>query len=281
MAWVSDGAVLLNEIKVDGSLRECDRPMNEILSRLSQIEQEEQVHIFYACESGSRAWGFPSADSDYDVRFLYVRPKNWYLSIDVEAQRDVIERPITDVFDLSGWDLRKALKLFHKSNPPLLEWLTSPMVYREDSSTTEKLRALVPEFYSPVACARHYLHMAQGNYREYLKGEEVRVKKYFYVLRPLLAIRWIEQETDVMPMAFGALVERSVDSQALRQAIEGLLEQKKLGQELDIGPRIGIISEFIERELSRLEVKLNLASREKPDSEKLNLFFRSVLDEVR
>ena len=95
----------------------------EILARLSHLENEESVKIVYACESGSRAWGFPSADSDYDVRFLYLRPQAWYLSIDLEKKRDVIERPIDDQIDLNGWDLRKALWLYRKSNPPLLEWL--------------------------------------------------------------------------------------------------------------------------------------------------------------
>jgi uncharacterized protein len=254
--------------------------MDEIRRRLSQIEEEEQVHLFYACESGSRAWGFPSADSDYDVRFLYLRQKNWYLSIDVENKRDVIERPINDELDISGWDLRKALKLLRKSNPPLLEWLTSPTVYQEKYTITQRLRALVPEFYSPIACAHHYLHMAQGNYREYLKGAEVRVKKYFYVLRPLLAIKWIEKEADVMPMEFSALMERSVESPELRRAIEELLERKKAGYELDTGPRIEVISEFIERELQRLEAELKVDERAKPASEKLDEFFRSALDEI-
>lgn len=254
--------------------------MEEILARLSRIEDVEHVHIFYACESGSRAWGFPSADSDYDVRFLYLRPRDWYLSIDVEEKRDVIERPITDDYDLSGWDLRKALKLLRKSNPPLLEWLTSPTVYRQNRAIADRLKGLVPEFYSPIACARHYLHMAQGNYREYLKGEQVRVKKYFYVLRPLLAIRWIEQESDVMPMEFGSLVERSALSSELRQSIAELLEKKKAGQELDSGPRIEIISDFIEGELRRIESRLDVPEKAKPPSEKLNAFFRWALEEA-
>ena len=108
----------------------ADAVRAEVARRLRQIEAEEGVRIFYACESGSRAWGFPSKDSDYDVRFLYAHPRPWYLSIDVERKRDVIERPITDEIDLGGWDLRKALQLFRKSNPPLLEWLQSPIIYR-------------------------------------------------------------------------------------------------------------------------------------------------------
>ena len=108
----------------------ADAVRAEVARRLRQIEAEEGVRIFYACESGSRAWGFPSKDSDYDVRFLYAHPRPWYLSIDVERKRDVIERPITDEIDLGGWDLRKALQLFRKSNPPLLEWLQAPIIYR-------------------------------------------------------------------------------------------------------------------------------------------------------
>ncbi|KAA3615175.1 MAG: nucleotidyltransferase domain-containing protein [Planctomycetota bacterium] len=113
-----------------------------IQASLSEIEATEGVKILFACESGSRAWGFASQDSDYDVRFLYLHPPEWYLSINLEAKRDVIERPIVDELDVNGWDLRKALKLFRKSNPPLLEWLGSPIVYREPAQTAAKMRKL-------------------------------------------------------------------------------------------------------------------------------------------
>jgi predicted nucleotidyltransferase len=103
----------------------------EILSRIIEIEDEEGVRIFFACESGSRAWGFPSSDSDYDVRFLYLHPTEWYLSVNLEHKRDVIERPISGDLDINGWDLRKALILLRKGNPPLMEWLGSPIIYRE------------------------------------------------------------------------------------------------------------------------------------------------------
>lgn len=253
--------------------------MREILARLSEIEKEENVTIFYACESGSRAWGFPSADSDYDVRFLYLRRRAWYLSIDVEEKRDVIERPISDMLDISGWDLRKALKLLRKSNPPLLEWLNSPIIYRRQYRITDRIKALVPEYYSPTACLHHYLHMAQGNFREYLRGEIVWVKKYFYVLRPLLAIRWIESESDVVPMEFSVLLERCVKSPTLKEAIESLLERKKSGHELDRQPRIKVISDFVESELKRLETSV-AESSSKPDNKKLNELFRMSLNEV-
>lgn len=248
----------------------------EILSRLNDIETEESVKIFYACESGSRAWGFPSDDSDYDVRFLYLRPSDWYLSIDLEAKRDVIERPISDVLDISGWDLRKALQLFSKSNPPLLEWLHSPIVYREHPSIPQQLRDLIPEYYSRSRCVHHYLHMAQGNFREYLRGDIVWVKKYFYVLRPILAVNWIETQSEVVPMEFEKLVDRCIESPELRSAIDSLLTRKKAGQELDRQPRIDVISEYIESELLRLESAI-VESKGKPDLEKLNELFRFTL----
>lgn len=251
---------------------------HEIIARLTQIEAEEDVSIFYACESGSRAWGFPSEDSDYDVRFLYLRHADWYLSIDLESKRDVIERPINDAIDISGWDLRKALQLFQKSNPPLLEWLNSPIIYRETQTLTSQLRALVPEFYSPASCLHHYLHMAQGNFREHLRGEIVWVKKYFYVLRPLLAIRWIETHAKVVPMEFDQLVEAGVDSEKLKAAIKTLIHKKKSGQELDRQPRIDVISEFIESELQRLE-SLSIPAKQSPNVDSLNRFFRSSVFE--
>jgi predicted nucleotidyltransferase len=246
-------------------------PTSLIQAKLAEIEAEENVVIFYACESGSRAWGFPSPDSDYDIRFLYLHPRDWYLSIDVK--RDVIERPLTaENFDLSGWDLRKALQLFRKSNPPLFEWLGSPIIYREETDLAARMRELAQTWYSPLACIHHYLHMAQGNFREYLKGERVRTKKYFYVLRPILAINWLERGYGVAPTAFGTLVERLVTDPALLVAIQTLIEQKSQGMELDDGPRIPVISDFIEKELARLEQGFNAAPNQPPVDEMDKLF---------
>ena len=163
-----------------------DAAVRDTVNRcLDAIEREEGVRVLFACESGSRAWGFASPDSDYDVRFVYVQPRDWYLSIG--DQRDVIERPIVDLYDVSGWDLRKALRLFRKSNPPMLEWLGSPIVYRERTTAAASLRRIAARSFSPRACAFHYLHMARGNYREYLQADALPLKKYLYVLRPLLA----------------------------------------------------------------------------------------------
>jgi hypothetical protein len=171
--------------------------------------------------------------------------------LSIEKRRDVIEEMVGEKWDMAGWDLRKALGLFLKSNPPLFEWLQSSMVYRENGKLALRLRSLMQNYYSPKACMNHY-HMAKGNYREYLHGETVWAKKYFYVLRPVLSCLWIERGWGVMPMAFSTLVERVVADEKLKADIDELLERKKQGQELDFVPRIPSISDYLDRQLERL-----------------------------
>jgi predicted nucleotidyltransferase len=201
-------------------------------------------------------------------------------SIDLEGRRDVIERPLQENIDVSGWDIRKALKLFHKSNPPLLEWLQCSIIYRERFSLPTRMRELLPTFYSPRASFYHYLHMAKGNIREYLGGHIVWRKKYFYVLRPLLAMRWIDQGLGPVPIEFQKLVEATVSDPALRAHIDELVSLKRAGAELDRGPRIPAISDFIECEMSRLEKIVSNGPEIAPPIEVLNGLFRSTLDEV-
>ena len=252
----------------------------EINRRLDVIETDFRVSVVFACESGSRAWGFASADSDYDVRFLYVSPPSWYLSVDLEEKRDVIETPIEGVWDVNGWDLRKAFRLFRKSNPPLLEWLQSPIVYREQSGAAASMRALLPSFYSPAASMYHYLHMAHKNYRAYLRVSEVWTKKYFYVLRPLLACRWIEAGFGAVPMEFERLVETSDLSADVRAAITSLLAEKRDGAELRRGPRIPALSQFIETEFSRHESAGVTRRSPKQEVDQLSRVLRQTLIEV-
>ena len=253
--------------------------VDAVLQQLHEIEVKHGVRVLYACESGSRAWGFASADSDYDVRFIYSHPQEWYLSIDLEHRRDVIEMPIDSELDISGWDLRKALKLFRKSNPALLEWLGSPIVYREQGSLAARLRELSPDSISPVKCRYHYMHMAQGNFRDYLKGPQVRLKKYLYVLRPILAVNWIDAGYGVAPTEFGKLVDAIVQENELRRAINDLLEAKKQGFEQSVGPRIEPISRFIESEMERLITTDPENAKSAGDPHKLNELFRAILSE--
>ncbi|WP_020617880.1 nucleotidyltransferase domain-containing protein [Paenibacillus daejeonensis] len=249
----------------------------QIRKTLSSIEREEAVRILYACESGSRAWGFPSQDSDYDVRFLYIRQEDWYLSI--FDKHDVIERPINDQLDVSGWDLRKALLLLRKSNPPLLEWLQSPIVYAENAIVTDRIRQLSPAAFSPKSCMYHYLHMARGNYRDYLQGDRVKIKKYFYVLRPLLACGWIERHGTLPPLRFQDLVQAMVPADSeLHAAIQDLLDRKMAGDELDKESRIEAISTYLDERITYFEeVALGMTGQPVVEDSELDQLFRSVL----
>ena len=222
----------------------------EIMQRLDGLEAEHGVRILYACESGSRAWGFASPDSDYDVRFLYARNQDWYLSFDIERRRDVIEYPIVNEIDCSGWDVRKALHLFLRTNGAFLEWLHSPIRYLERGTLAQTLRTLALKCFNPTALCYHYSHMARRNARDHLLGNQVRLKKYFYVLRPLLAVIHIERSLGIPPVHFEQLVD-TVAPEHIRPGIARLLDLKRETSELGLGRPIAEISDFIKAELER------------------------------
>ena len=221
-----------------------------IQSRLKEIEKNHHVRILYACESGSRAWGFESQDSDYDIRFLYVRNVEDYIA--VEAPRDVLEIPTDEVWDINGWDLAKALKLLVKGNSNLLEWLHSPIQYIENPQLCQSLLELAKSSVSFKKLFYSYQGMARNNYREYLKGDEVWIKKYLYVLRPLLACLWIEYHQDLPPVQFEKLVDyASKEFTNLKRPIEELLILKRGGLEKEMGPRMPELDQFIETMIHR------------------------------
>lgn len=222
-----------------------------ILTRLAEIESENQIKIAYACESGSRAWGFPSQNSDYDVRFIYIRPLEWYLSI--EVGRDVIELPIDGGLDINGWDLKKALQLLSETNPTLFEWLGSPIIYLDRYDISEKMREMAETYYSKSAYLQHYLKIARGNYLDYLQGDTVWIKKYLYVLRPLMALKWVESGFGFAPTDFNIMVEKLNLPSSVRDVIHRLLENKRSGDELGMGDRIPVISDFIRGEFAHWE----------------------------
>jgi uncharacterized protein len=255
-----------------------------ILTSLLKIEEDYHVKILYAVESGSRAWEFPSKDSDYDVRFIYVHKKNDYLAIDpmgIGKKRDVIELPINDLLDISGWELTKALRLFRKSNPPLMEWLTSGIVYYQAFSTIDQMKELSQTIFAANSCLHHYLNMASNNFREYLQGDEVKIKKYFYVLRPVLAARWIEKYQEFPPLEFQKLVEDLLPEGELKIEILTLLKRKIAGDELDYEPKIELINSFLKEEITRLREYANTLDLDIPDStHQLDLLFRNTLEEV-
>jgi predicted nucleotidyltransferase len=248
-----------------------------VTDRIDRLESEHDVTALYVCESGSRAWDFPSTDSDYDVRVLYAHPRDWYLSIDLERCDDTIDPPIADEIDVHGWDLRKALGLFQSTNPTLLEWLRSPLVYRESAAVMRRWRALIPDYYTPGAIGPAYRGMAQSVAEQNLTGETVSHKAYLYVLRALLAVRWIEQEQNPPPVVFMRLVEATVERADIREAVDALVARKRTGQEQESGPRLPTLHDFIEAELDRQAALSFSASPDRAGVAPLNTFFRWVL----
>ena len=251
----------------------------EIHARLRTAESEHRVRVLLAVESGSRAWGFASPDSDFDARFIYANRTDWYLSVGLEEQRDVIEYPIVDEMDINGWDLRKALRLFRGSNPGFVEWIQSPIVYESSTSFHARARELLPIVYSIVRGIHHYRSMAKTTFRTHLQADEVKLKKYFYVLRPLLAVRWLERERQPAPIEFHRLLQTVDDDSDVLAAIHELLELKRHTSEVGVSAQIVPIQRFIERELDRIEA-LELPINDRPEVEPLlSEFFRQVLRE--
>ena len=252
----------------------------EIMRRLAAVEEKERVRILLAIESGSRAWGFASPNSDFDVRFIYARPQDWYLAVDLEDKRDVIEYPIVDDIDLNGWDIRKALQLFWRSNPAVIEWIQSPINYIDQGGFKAGMQQLLDSVYTVEKGIYHYRSMAKTNYRGYLMAEMVPLKKYFYVLRPLLATRWIESYRTAPPIEFSALLHLLPEGEGLLEEVQMLLEKKKVALEKELAPRIDKLNAFIEAELARLE-SFSVEKDEKAGGmEQLNALFRQMVREI-
>ena len=246
-----------------------------IKTKLKEIEEKEKIKILHCVESGSRAWGFASPDSDYDVRFIYARPKDYYLRLD--KIRDVIECQLDDTLDINGWDISKALSLLHKSTPTLFEWNSSPIVYKT-TDEWKKVSDVINDYFVTKSGLYHYLSTAKSNYREYLKCETVRLKKYFYVLRPLLACKWILAHGTPPPMLFSELMESYLD-ESVKSDVMQLLELKINNPEIGEWKRFDRVNEYIERGISEIEEKINsLPSTQVKGWDELNNLFLSFID---
>lgn len=221
--------------------------IDEIRDKLLQIEEQEQVSILLAVESGSRAWGFASPDSDYDVRFIYVRKQEDYLALNPPG--DVIEWQLDDVLDINGWDLRKALLQFRRGNATLFEWSNSPVVYRK-TPLWEKIYDRLKIYFSEKAAVYHYYGTAKSTLEGYLQQERVKYKKYFYALRPLLACRYIEQYHKIPPVLFDELLKMELPDD-LRNEMDTLIKIKTATGEGQLNPSLPVITDFIISETGR------------------------------
>lgn len=241
--------------------------------RLGRVEAEENITVVFAVESGSRAWGFPSPDSDNDVRFFYVRPISHYLGL--ETPRDVVERPIDGLWDLNGWDLRKALSLLVKGNATVAEWLSSPLIYREHGPLPYRLRDLIKRNASPAASARHYFGLTRQCYEGEINNRpsaeviaqaerdgviikgltQVNLKKYFYAIRGACAITWIQRYGEVPPMTLPALMSHDIMPNAARDEVQRLLVRKATMGEVGMGARIPALDSFIQGSIAWVKDK--------------------------
>ena len=241
---------------------------DKILHKSQQIEHEKGVTLLYAVESGSRAWGFASPDSDYDIRFIYRHDLNYYLSL--WKQPDVIEFMTEDDLDGSGWDLRKTVQLLAKSNPSLLEWLYSPVVYYENEAFATQMRALAKDCFSPIACSHHYLGTAK-KFMTVCEQDEVKLKSYFYALRTALAGKWIIENNSFPPVAFTELLP--IAPQNIQEKIKELMQLKAHQDESYLHPKETLITDFLMETVQFNQENASGLGSGKKMAEELDLFF--------
>jgi predicted nucleotidyltransferase len=234
-----------------------DSPIDHthIERQLCEIEREYGVTVLYAAEAGSRAWGFASRDSDFDIRFIY-RYNDLRDVVRIDSPPDNITLEITQeghVYDTAGWDLRKTLLLFRKSNPSLLEWLASPIIYREIGALAGELRVLASRYASLRAYAGHYYSMYRANLAAHLTGKErVPAKKYLYVFRPLICVLYLERLAAQPPVAFDELLAALDLPGPVLSEIEELIARKHTENERDLGPRLPAVDAFLAEEGERI-----------------------------
>ena len=249
---------------------------NKILQYLQQIQDENEIEILLACETGSRAWGFPSPDSDYDVRFIYRHKKDWYLSLN--EQKDTIEKIYeNNEFDLSGWDLKKSLNLLWKSNPPLLERIQSPIIYISDTEFLNGINDLAQHSYSKIATMHHYLSMSKKMYSEVKDSPTIKLKKLFYALRTAFACKWIMDKDEIPPIVFQKMLKELEIEENVRQRIYELIDLKATKNEDYIHIEEVLINNLIENYIQDAEKVANSLPASKGKIEDLNSFFIKTL----
>lgn len=248
----------------------------QILQQLDIIEQQYGVSILLACETGSRAWGFPSPDSDYDVRFIYRHPLDWYLSID--DKKDTIEYMAGEL-DLVGWDIRKSLQLFRKSNAAIFERLQSPIIYRQQGDFREQLNRLAPDYFSCRAGLHHYLSMAFKYYKACTEEEDVKLKSFFYMLRTALASLWIVEKQSIPPLAFEDLVTL-VGEQDLVNKMLSLVALKARVAESYRHPKDTALVTYVKEVLHYCESWANEFNKYQGETAPLNELFSKTIDSL-
>lgn len=257
-------------------MKEVTNMNKKIINKLKEIEKQENIEIIFAIESGSRAWGFAGNDSDYDVRFIYKRKLKDYLFLN--KSRDVIEYPVDEQLDISGWDLDKTLKLAYNSNPALLEWINSPIIYIDNNSI--ELRDVINKYFSQSKIINHYYHIALEHYNNYIKGkDEFNIKKYFYVLRNLLSANYVSKFNKMPPIKFDELRKEGL-SDSMNIVIDELVEIKKNSSESKMITKIDEIELYINDTLNKIDsIRKTYNNQEDADWEDLNGIFLKMIDD--
>lgn len=257
-----------------------------ILKAIRSVEERFSVRAVYACESGSRAWGFESSDSDFDVRILYARPPHDYLRFVplTDAFDYRFEEPEFKDLDVACWDIRKAAELLWRSNPPLIEWLGSPIVYEQHEGIASLLRECATTYFDRKKSAFHYVSMAKGVWHEIEPSssetpKEVKRKKYLYALRPLACVRYLEKVGTVPPTRFESVLDGIEWDEPVRCAVDQLISEKKAGLELGVGPTDPVLHDFIRTELkAAISIAESLSPRQEVGQEKLDsLIWESIM----
>lgn len=253
-------------------------PIEELVRmKIKEIEAKENIRVLHVIESGSRAWGLASPDSDYDVRFIYVRDRNFYLSLC--ENKDFIDWELNEVLDINGWDIKKVLQHFHKSNATLFEWSNSPVVYYTTDEWKKLYDEVAGKYFACKSSMYHYYGTANKNYHEYLMEDMVKYKKYFYVLRPILACKWIEEKKCPPPVLFDELFD-SVLEEDMKPVIADLLTKKVQMSESDKAPKIEKVNQYVEEKLIYYKNLLEgMDDDRNPDWEPLEEVFKKVIGE--
>lgn len=249
---------------------------DKIKKYLTDLEKEKGIEILLACETGSRAWGFPSPDSDFDVRIIYKHHKDWYLSLTEE--KDTIEcfYENNDI-DISGWDLRKCLRLMWKSNPPLLERIQSPIIYHVDKEFLAGINSIAQKTYSRIATIHHYLSMAKKALDEVVSSNDYKLKRFFYALRASVACLWILEKEEIPPIEFGKMVNGLDLSDNLTNRINELIELKSTISETYLHKGEHDLIKFMETCLEKADNESKNLPASKGQMSELNEFFRNTL----
>ncbi|MCH6256244.1 nucleotidyltransferase domain-containing protein [Puniceicoccaceae bacterium K14] len=242
---------------------------HQIDDTIQNLEKERNIRVLFACESGSRAWGFESPDSDYDLRFIYTHPKDWYLEL--QEKKDYIDLMLPNDLDLAGWDLVKTLRLFATCNLALNEWIDSPIIYWQQDGFREELTALIPTFFKPRKAIHHYMSMAKGTAKDHFNGRMIKIKKLFYILRPLFACYWIEAKNSMPPTVFQTMLDSDIADSSLLSAIAEVQAQKVHAVEGEIIEAPEIMNQWIHDSLSHFEqIQDKFGSGNKPGWGALN-----------